>query len=105
MIKSFIRNRAQRIARPSFLEGIDRVVQSGLGVTPAQMLEMTNRGIPISPANLGLVYQQGVGNLDFQPPLEYQRGIDMGQLWEAQQDSKRKFKDAIGKIKTNVETK
>lgn len=90
-----------KVSRPRFNVLTDRPVQSGLGVTPSQMLELTKRGVPISPANLGLTYQEGVSRLDFTPPLEYQRGIDIGALWEARQDSREKFRKAYSAVLEN----
>lgn len=87
-----------RVVCPRLNLEIDRLVQNNLGVTPAKMLELTKAGVPISPANLGLTYQDGVSKLDFVPPLEYQRGIDIGQLWEARQDSRDKFRKAYSKV-------
>lgn len=98
MIKTNIFKPMNRIAKARFNFSTDRPVQSGLGVTPAKMLELTKAGVPISPANLGLTYQDGVNKLDFVPPLEYQRGIDIGQLWEARQDSRDKFRKAYAKV-------
>ena len=69
----------------------DTPVQNGLAVTPSQMLEMTNQGIPITPSNLGLTYQEGVGKLDFEPPMEYRRGVDITDMWEHREDFKGKM--------------
>lgn len=98
MIKRFISTRKSVYSICRFNEATDRPVQSNLAVTPAKMLEMTKRGIPISPANLGIMYQEGVSKLDFTPPLEYHRGIDIGQLWEARQDSREKFRKAYNEV-------
>lgn len=98
MIKSNIFKSLNRISKARFNSSIDRPVQNNLGVTPAKMLELTKAGVPISPANLGLTFQEGVNKLDFVPPLEYQRGIDIGQLWEARQDSRDKFRKAYAKV-------
>lgn len=84
------------------LENDETEVQSGLAVTPSQMLEMSQQGIPISPQNLGLGYEEGVSALDFEPPLQYKRGIDMNDLFEARENSKNKIKKAISD-KSNFE--
>lgn len=68
------------------------IVQNGLAVTPSEMLELTNRGVPISPNNLGVIYEEGSSNLDFEPPLEHQRGIDITDMWEHREDVKSKMK-------------
>lgn len=70
------------------------VVQNGLAVTPAQMADLAAHGVPITPQNLGLGYQEGVSRLDYEPPLEYQRGIDMADLWDIRQNVKDKVRNA-----------
>lgn len=75
-------------------------VQNGLSLTPEQMGEMASKGVPISTANLGVGYQDGVSKLDFQPPLEYTRGIDMNDLWQANKDVSAKLKKNLSNLKT-----
>ena len=67
-------------------------VTQGLAVTPAQMLEMTEAGVAISA--FGLDYDEG--SLDTfaataQVPLERIRGIDVVDVWEAQQNARYKI--------------
>lgn len=76
----------------------ERVVQNGLAVTPSDMQVLAAKGIPVSPQNLGLGYQDGVSKLDFQPPIEYTRGVDINDLWEARQQVKDKVRRAKGKL-------
>ena len=68
------------------------IVQNGLAVTPSQMMELTNRGVPISPSNLGVIYDEGTSNLDFEPTMENLRGIDITDMWEHREDVKHKMK-------------
>lgn len=70
----------------------EQEVQSGLALTPSQMMEMAQRGLPITTQNLGVTYDEGYSNLDFTPPLEHQRGIDIGDLYEARMDAKSKLR-------------
>lgn len=70
----------------------EQKVQRDLAVTPSQMQELARQGIPISTQNLGLGYQDGVSTLDFTPPPEYQRGVDMNDLWNLRNDIKGKVR-------------
>lgn len=76
----------------TFLTDKEPIVQNGLAVTPRQMMELTQRGIPITPANLGLQYKEGVNSLDFDVPMEHQRGIDMADMWMHRQSMKKRLK-------------
>lgn len=67
-------------------------VQRGLAVTPRQMMEMAEQGIPISSVNAEWMYDDGMRNLEFEPPMERQRRVELGDLWETQQDVKKKTK-------------
>ena len=73
--------------------------QPNLAVTPAQMMELTAQGIPVSTQNLGLSYDEGVPELEFTPALDQMRGIDMCTMWEHQQTSKKKLGSAYSKAK------
>lgn len=68
------------------------IVQNGLAVTPAQMMELTNRGVPITPSNLGVIFDEGSSSLDFEPTMENLRGIDITDMWEHREDVKHKMK-------------
>lgn len=73
-------------------------VQNGLSYTPQEMLEMAKNGEPISPLNLNQVeVEEGYERLNFDTPLPYQRGVDIGDCWEAEQSSKKNFKAAKDK--------
>lgn len=74
------------------LHAEEPIVQNGLAVTPSQMLEMTERGIPITPQNLGLIYDEGVSKLDFEPPMEFRRGVDICDMWEHRENMKSKVR-------------
>lgn len=64
-------------------------VQSGLAVTPSQMMEMTNAGVSISSA--GLNYFEGTENPSFDLPLDQRRGIDAADVWNAEKDAKKRL--------------
>lgn len=72
----------------------DKPVQNGLALTPAQMAEMAERGIPISTANAQLAYEEGDRSNSFDIPVEDKRGVDMADVWVAQQDARKRVKDA-----------
>lgn len=103
----YLKNRKDRFSvckRHSF----ESDVQNGLSVTPQRMLDMAERGIPISSQISGAVYDEGVSALDFEPPLECRRGIDLGDLYEARESLKSKVRKAkqrvaSGEIKPIVE--
>lgn len=70
-------------------------VQNNLAYTPEEMMKMAQNGEPISPLNLTAVdLEEGYQRLDFDTPLEYTRGVDIGDCWEAEQRSKRALKKA-----------
>lgn len=56
------------------------------------MEQLTLQGIPVNNQNIGLGYEEGVSRLDFTPPLEYARGVDIADLWNARQDIKHKLR-------------
>lgn len=66
---------------------------NGLAVTPSDMHRMVDRGIPVSPANDALFFD-GTPNVTFDLPIEDARGVDVNDIWNAQQDSRRKLKNA-----------
>lgn len=66
---------------------------NGLAVTPADMHRMVDRGIPVTPANDALFFD-GTPNVTFDLPIEDARGVDVNDIWNAQQDSRRKIKNA-----------
>lgn len=72
--------------------GDDLPVQSGLAVTPRQMMEMAEQGIPISSVNAEFMYDDGTRTLAFEPPLERQRRVELGDLWENEMDTRKKTK-------------
>lgn len=93
----YLKNRKTRFSyckRHSF----ESDVQNGLAVTPAKMLQMAEHGIPITAQLSGAVYDEGVSNLDFTPPLECTRGVDIGDLWEARENLKSKVRTAKQRV-------
>lgn len=71
--------------------------KSGLAYTPAQMNEMMQRGIPVTNKNLENKFFDGDTNPHFNVDLMRQRGVDIADVWEAEQATRQKFKDARNK--------
>ncbi|MBR6292843.1 MAG: hypothetical protein IKR33_08605 [Bacteroidales bacterium] len=70
----------------------EQEVVNGQALTPTQMDALTQQGIPISTNNVGIEYETGSEQLDFEPPLEFRRGVDIGDVFEAHQDVKNRFR-------------
>lgn len=69
-------------------------VQNGLAVTPSQMMDMANRGIPVSMQNfMSTQFNDGIENPTFDVPGYRRRGVDIGELWEEQQTARRNIRD------------
>lgn len=99
MIGRYLKTREDRFSSPITREYEDKV-QNGLAITPSKMQEMALRGIPVSTSNLGLGYEDGYSELDFTPPAEHQRGVDMSDLWELRQSSKKRLRTGVNKAKS-----
>lgn len=72
----------------------DKPVVNGLALTPAQMAELAERGIPISTANAQLAYEDGDRSSSMDVQIEDRRGVDMADVWNAQQDARNRVKQA-----------
>lgn len=72
-------------------------VQSGLSVTPSEMLQLAQQGIPISSHFDDSKFDDGdtksLGTIDF----IHQRGLDIVDVWNHQKDSRKKLLDAKAK--------
>lgn len=90
-VNRFTRRNRDRFSCCRRVEG-EQDVQNGLAMTPAQMFDMASKGLPVTTRNLGVTYDEGYSNLDFTPPLEHRRGIDLGDLYEARMDAKSKLR-------------
>lgn len=67
-------------------------VKGGLAMTPAQMLEMQEKGIPITTQNMQM--SDGEPNPSWNIPLERLRGVDPAELWQQSKTIKEKVKRA-----------
>lgn len=71
--------------------------KSGLAYTPAQMNEMMQRGIPVTNKNLENKFFDGDTATHFNVDLMRERGVDIADVWQAEQEAKQRFKDARNK--------
>lgn len=74
---------------------VDLPVQNGLAYTPSKMLELAKQGIPISAQAISDDHFFE-GDTDYSPhvDIQYQRGIDINDLWNEQQRIHSKMIDA-----------
>ena len=67
-------------------------VKSHLAITPAQMDNARVQGIPITPSNVNPdLIQDGTTNPQFEIELERQRGVDIAELWQNSESSRKKI--------------
>lgn len=77
----------------------ERVVQNGLSLTPAQMLDLTQKGVPISARQLSIVETPPQMDNDFSVDAEFVRHADLVSSWEREQDSKHKARSILEKLR------
>lgn len=76
-------------------------VQNHLSYTPSDMLKMAEKGLPVSTMMLSDdAVDMGDTSHGFDVPLENQRFHDPAKLWQASQDIKKRFRDAVKAHKT-----
>lgn len=92
-----IRNLKNRRVRRKIDPATDNPVQHGLAYTPAKMKELSDKGIPVSTMTVDDMFFDGDFNTDFNVPIEEQRGLDMSEAWEAEQDAKQAFLNGLKK--------
>ena len=67
-------------------------VKSHLAITPAQMDRAREQGVPITPSNVNPdLIQDGTTNPQFEIELERQRGVDIAELWQNAESSRKKL--------------
>ena len=98
MNRSFnkLHRKSFRAAVCALREG-EEPVQSGLAYTPSQMFQMAQEGIPVSTQSVALKgsFDEGYRDLDFEPPLQYQRHVDLAELWEKSMDARTKISGVV----------
>lgn len=75
-------------------EGDFLPTKPGLAYTPAEMLKLAERGVPISSATIDSNFFDGQVNPAWDVPIERQRGIDVSDVWQAQQDARSNLRKA-----------
>lgn len=70
------------------------VVHSHLAVTPAEMMKLAEKGLPISGQNLSYLPSDGEPSPSWDLPLDQIRGIDPATLWENSQIIKERARTA-----------
>lgn len=74
-------------------------VISGLSITPARMQALTRDGVPINTQANAMTFDDGYRTLEFEPPADLQRGVDIAELWEQGRDIKDKVKKYYQKFR------
>lgn len=81
-------------------------VRQNMAVTPAQMEDLTSKGIPVSSANMASVFDDGIPNPDWSVPIDNTRGVDIADVWCAQQDARKNLKNAkvsnVNKVNSSI---
>lgn len=74
-------------------------LQGGQSVSPAQMSQLTERGIPISSQLLGAEnFDDGVEGPITDVPFVHRRGVDISDIYEYQQRSRSKIQKYVNSI-------
>lgn len=68
-------------------------VKSGLAISPSDVKRMTEHGIASS--TVGLNFLEGSENPSYDMPTDALRGIDAAEVWEAEQDARRKLRSNL----------
>lgn len=80
-----------RLCHPTLLPH-EKIVQSGLALTPSDIERMANQGIAVStPAAEQFTYDNSDS---WDVPLEYSRDADRNSIWELSQISKQRILNA-----------
>lgn len=93
MYKNRNKRYAKRAVSPKRKEN-ELPVYGNLVVTPAKMMEMQEKGIPISAQNMAYSPADGEANPSWDLPLDRLRGVDPAQMWEESQVIKQKARAA-----------
>lgn len=92
---SFIKNRKSFGTVVSYKRSPkDLKVQNGLALTPSQMQNLSERGVPVSSQNLEGVYFDGDTRPSWDVPLDSQRGVDVATMWQRRKDIQAKLRSA-----------
>lgn len=84
---------ASRLAKCRCVDEVKRTI-AGLAMTPAQVAELTARGIPVSTKGMQEYYDESPNPMSFTVEPMFKRGADINQLWELEKDAQSKFLSA-----------
>lgn len=73
----------------------ETAVVDGLAVTPADMYRLMRDGTPITPQNNAAMYYDMQPSNDFEVGAIYRRGVDMADLYQIEQSTKKKMSKAF----------
>lgn len=71
----------------------EKPVQNGLALTPAQIMRMSERGIPVTTQNLDGMYYDGDTRPSWDIPLDMQRGVDVATMWQKRRDLAQRLRE------------
>lgn len=90
-MNSRIRNSASRLRPCHIVDDSFSKVEQGLAYTPSQMRQMAEKGIPINTLMANETFFDGDYNNSTDLPLEFTRGIDSIDAWNAERDSRKRL--------------
>lgn len=106
-MKSWLSKASSQVVSCPCTQDQESHVKSGLTYTVSQMAEAAARGRAISTANCALQPSQGVLNPDWEVPLDRQRGVDISDIYQAEQAARSKIRafglESRKRAKKNVE--
>lgn len=79
---------------PIVRDEYEQIVQNGLALSPSEIMEMSQRGIPISTSNLRSLEVYKTSDDDMTVPMEFRRNHDMADMYQHRQDILGKVKKA-----------
>lgn len=82
-----------RTASCKCVNEVKRTIE-GLAMTPQQIAEMAQRGVPISPQNMQGYYDGMAGDNNWRVEPMFRRGADINQLWEMEQTARQRILSA-----------
>lgn len=91
--KNYYKSAATRVATCYQEDGKPKT-RSGLAYTPAEMNEMMQKGIPVTNKNLENKFFDGDTNPTWNVDLMRERGVDIADVWEAEQAARDQLRKA-----------
>lgn len=82
-----------RLAKCRCAHEVKRTI-AGLAMTPAQVAELTARGIPVSAKGMQEYFDDSPNPMSFTVEPMFKRGADINQLWELEKAAQDKFLSA-----------